>query len=84
MSSLGSLLLEASSFISSEFNLQIQQSKLKPYSSKNWQQFCQVNGFEESAGGLYVPQSLSAYVNTASPFLTPNIFHEYFGHGFFL
>jgi len=83
MSSLESLFLEASSFVSSEFNLQIQQSQLKPYSPENWQQFCQTNSFDQSAGGLYVPQSLSAYVNTGSAFLIPNAFHEYFGHGLF-
>ena len=83
MSSLNSLLLEASSFISSEFNIEIQRSKFKPYSSKNWQQFCQINGFEKLAGGLYIPQSFSAYVNAESPFLIPNTFHEYFGHGLF-
>jgi hypothetical protein len=83
MSYLDSLLLEASSFVSSELNLKIQQSQLKPYSLENWQQFCQTNSFEQSAGGLYVPQSLSAYVNAESPFLIPNIFHEYFGHGLF-
>jgi len=83
MLSLDSLLTEASSFISAEFNLRIQQSKLKPYSSENWKKFCQANGFEESAGGLYVPQSYSAYVNAESPFLVPTVFHELYGHGLF-
>lgn len=83
MQSIDSLLLEASSFVQSEFNLQLEQSQLKPYSQENWQQFCQVNAFEQSAGGLFIPQSLSAYVNAESSFLIPNVFHEYFGHGLF-
>ena len=77
------LLTEASSFISSEFNLQLQQSQFKPYSPKNWQKFCQANSFDADSSGLYVPQPYSAYVNIESPFLASNIFHELFGHGLF-
>ncbi|TKJ17676.1 hypothetical protein CEE44_04050 [Candidatus Woesearchaeota archaeon B3_Woes] len=83
MSSLDSLLFEASSFISSEFDLQLQQSQLKPYSPENWQHFCQVNGFDVNSVGLYVPASYSAYVRTDSPVLISNVFHEFFGHGLF-
>jgi len=54
MSSLDSLLLEASSFISSEFNLQLQQSQLKFYSPENWQEFCQANGFMGEKTILYM------------------------------
>jgi len=82
--SLDSLLLDASSFIQSEFNLQLQQSQLKPYYPENWQEFCQVNSFDVNSEGLYVPASYSAYVRTDSPVLVSNIFHEYFGHGLFV
>ncbi len=83
MLSLDSLILDASSFVHSEFNLQLQQSQLKPYSSENWQEFCQVNGFNVNSEGLYVPVSSSAYVKTDSPVLISNVFHEYYGHGLF-
>ena len=65
--SIDSLLLDASSFVSSEFGFDIEQSKLKPYSLENWQEFCQVNGFDINSDGLYVPASYSAYVKTDSP-----------------
>ncbi len=76
MQSLNSLLLDASYFVQSEFNLQLQQSQLKPYSFENWQKFCQINDFDVNSEGLYVPASYSAYVRTNSPFLISNIFHE--------
>ncbi len=84
MSTLDYLLLDISSFVKTEFNLELQKSQLKMYSRENWQQFCQVNGFEQQAGGIYVPQSFSAYVNAESSFLMPNIFHELYGHGLFI
>lgn len=83
-SSLDSLLLDASSFIQSEFNLRLKQSQLKPYSPNNWQDFCQVNGFDVDSEGLYVPASYSAYVRTNSPVLVSNVFHEFYGHGLFV
>ncbi len=82
--SLDSLLNDASSFIQSEFNLQIQKSRLKVYSSENWKKFCKLNGFDVNSEGLYVPVSYSAYVRIDSPFLTSNIFHELYGHGLFV
>lgn len=83
-SSLDSLLQDASSFVASEFGFDIEQSKLKPYSLDNWQEFCQVNDFDLNSSGIYVPASYSAYVRTDSPFLTSNIFHELYGHGLFV
>ncbi|MCD6589582.1 hypothetical protein J7K74_00095 [Candidatus Woesearchaeota archaeon] len=84
MKTLESLLEEAASFIQSEFNLELQQSQLKIYSFENWQEFCEVNGFDVNSEGLYVPISYSAYVRVDSPVLVSNIFHEYFGHGLFV
>lgn len=84
MTSLDSLLQDASSFVSSEFGFDIEQSKLKHYSPENWQEFCQINDFELNSSGIYVPVSYSAYVRTDSPFLTSNIFHELYGHGLFV
>ena len=84
MTSLDSLLNDASSFVTSEFGFDIEQSKLKPYSSNNWQEFCQTNSFDLNSSGIYVPASCSAYVRTDSPFLTSNIFHELYGHGLFV
>ncbi len=84
MTSLDSLLTDASSFVVSEFGFNIEQSKLKPYSPKNWQEFCQVNDFDATSSGIYVPASFSAYVKVDSPFLTSNIFHELYGHGLFV
>ena len=84
MRTLDCLLQDASSFVYSEFNLQLHNSQLKPYSSEDWGQFCRINGFEANSEGLFVPNSFSAYVRTDSPFLTSNIFHELFGHGLFV
>lgn len=84
MASLDSLLNDASSFVSSEFGFDIKQSKFKPYSPDNWQEFCQVNGFELNSSGIYIPASFSAYVRSDSPFLTSNILHELYGHGLFV
>jgi predicted nucleotidyltransferase len=84
MASLDSLLLDASSFVQSEFNLRLQYSQLKPYSPEKWQEFCKINGFDINAEGLYVPASYSAYVRSDSPVLVSNIFHEFFGHGLFV
>lgn len=84
MLTLDNLLLDVSSFVQSEFNLQLQKSELKPYSLENWQDFCQVNGFDVHSEGLYVPASYSAYVRTDSLVLVSNVFHEYFGHGLFV
>jgi predicted nucleotidyltransferase len=83
MTNLESLLEESFSFLQSEFNLQLQQSQLKLYSFKNWQDFCRVNSFNVNSEGLYIPISYSAYVRVDSPVLVSNIFHEYFGHGLF-
>ncbi len=84
MLNLDSILEDASSFIYSEFNLNIEQSKLKLYSPENWHEFCKVNNFDANSEGLYVPASYSAYVRTDSPVLVSNVFHEYFGHGLFV
>ena len=84
MQSLDSLLLDASSFIQSEFNLQLQQSELKPYSSESWKEFCKINNFEVNSEGLYVPASFSAYIRMDCPVLVSNIFHELYGHGLFV
>ncbi|NMB66471.1 nucleotidyltransferase domain-containing protein [Candidatus Woesearchaeota archaeon] len=84
MITLDSILLDASSFVSSEFGFDVEQSKLKPYSPENWQEFCQTNNFDINSSGIYVPASYSAYVRTDSLFLTSNIFHEFYGHGLFV
>jgi len=84
MITLDSILLDASSFVISEFGFDIEQSKLNPYSPENWQEFCQVNNFNLNSSGIYVPASYSAYVRTDSLFLTSNIFHEFYGHGLFV
>lgn len=84
MNSLDFLLSEASSFVQSEFHLEVKKSKLKPYSPKNWNKFCQVNKLNGSSEGVYIPTSYSAYVRTDSPVLKSNIFHELYGHGLFI
>ena len=84
MTSLDSLLQDASSFVTSEFGFDIKESKLKPYSPENWQNFCQTNNFDINSSGIYVPASYSAYIRVDSPFLVSNIFHELYGHGLFV
>jgi len=85
MSTLDSLLQDASSFVVSDFGFDIEQSKLKIYSFDDWRRFCEVNPFVHVFDfGVYVPVSYSAYVRTNSPFLISDIFHEFFGHGLFV
>lgn len=66
---------DASSFIKSEFNLDLSLSSLKHYSNSQWDKFCDLNNFDNSASGLYIPKSYAAYVKPSS-FLINNIFHE--------
>jgi hypothetical protein len=80
---LDSLLSDASSFVKSEFNLELQKSQLKIYSRANWQEFCSTNGFDVNSEGLYVPASYSAYLQNESPVVISNAFHELYGHGLF-
>lgn len=86
--SLDSILSEASNFISSEFHLEVQKSKLKIYSAEDWKRFYEKNrgkveNFQLENEGLYTPKNYSAYVLYDSPFLVCNVFHEFFGHGLF-
>ena len=81
--SLESLIKSASEFTSDKFNIDVHRSQLKPYSDEDWKRFCEMNGFDRNASGLYVPESHSAYVNVESPFLASNIMHELYGHGLF-
>ena len=80
---LGTLFDDASSWLYSEFNLKVEKSRFKQYSTENWQKFCELNGFDVKSDGLYVPQSYSAYVHTDSPVFISDTFHEFFGHGLF-
>ncbi|MCX6710550.1 MAG: hypothetical protein NTZ02_00490, partial [Candidatus Woesearchaeota archaeon] len=80
---LDSLLSDASSFVKSEFNLELQKSQLKIYSQANWREFCSTNGFDVNSEGLYVPTSYSAYLQNESPVVISNTFHELYGHGLF-
>ena len=70
---IGKILNQASEFIKSEFNLELQKSKLKIYSSDDWGIFCKTNNFNEKAEGLYIPKSFSAYVKLVSPVFISNI-----------
>ncbi|MFP4118397.1 MAG: hypothetical protein ACLFTR_05755, partial [Candidatus Woesearchaeota archaeon] len=81
--SLESMLEDASGFTREEFNIDVVSSELKPYSEDDWKEFCRTNGLDTRASGLYIPSAYSAYVNTGSDFLAPNIFHELYGHGLF-
>lgn len=76
-------LKDASNFIKKEFSIEIQKSKLKIYSQNEWEEFCKINNFQVLSSGLYVPASYSAYVNSNSPVLLTDVFHEYYGHGLF-
>ena len=80
---LETLLQNASKFTKESYNIDIHRSQLKPYSDEDWKRFCEMNGFDRDASGLYVPESHSAYVNVESPFLASNIMHELYGHGLF-
>ncbi len=89
MITLDALLQDASSFVKSEFNLDIEKSQLKLYSSKNWMKFYEANknsifGFSKDDYSLFVPSSCCAYVRTDNSFLISNILHELYGHGLFV
>lgn len=76
------IIIQGRDFIKSEFNLELSKSTLKHYSKSDWKTFCQVNNFDSTQYGLYVPKSYTAYVHN-DPFFISNIFHEFFGHGLF-
>ncbi|MDD3263958.1 MAG: nucleotidyltransferase domain-containing protein [Candidatus Nanoarchaeia archaeon] len=84
MTNLDSILKEASSIVISNFNFDIEKSKLKTYSPKNWEKFCDINNFDANSFGIYIPESYLAYVRLDSSFLISNIFHELYGHGLFV
>ncbi|MFA5406506.1 MAG: hypothetical protein WC307_04075 [Candidatus Nanoarchaeia archaeon] len=81
MESLDVLLRDASLIVKSDFGLELNESRLKCYSKSDWDFFCSVNGFDGSTDGLFVPESLTAYVNKDGDFFVSNVFHELFGHG---
>lgn len=76
------LLYDANDFVKSEFGLDLSKSVLKYYSTSDWDNFCDLNGFDKTASGLYVPKSYTAYVKPSS-FIESNVFHEFYGHGLF-
>ncbi|MFT4309277.1 MAG: hypothetical protein ACMXYL_02205 [Candidatus Woesearchaeota archaeon] len=77
------LIKDAELFLLHEFNIGIEKSKLKIYSSESYKDFCILNGFDLNSSGIYVPITYSAYVRANSPNLVSNIFHELYGHGLF-
>ncbi len=80
---LNSIIKEVETYVKSELNLSIEKTQLKTYTQDQWTEFCSANKFDSEAEGLFVPISLSAYVNQESSVLISNVFHEYFGHGLF-
>jgi hypothetical protein len=60
--SLDYILNEASNLIKNEFNLKIKKSKLKVYSTEEWNIFCEKNNFDMKSYGMYIPKSYTAYV----------------------
>ncbi|MFH1637570.1 MAG: nucleotidyltransferase domain-containing protein [Candidatus Woesearchaeota archaeon] len=83
MAALEFLLREAKDFLSSELSLSQGKSEIKIYSNEDWLKFCSANNFDAKNEGLFIPESLTAYVNGSSSFLISNILHEFFGHGVF-
>ncbi len=86
--SLDSIIVDASDFISSEFNLKNSKSQLKVYSREDWEKFYRINkdsiiGLKREDEGLYTPIDYSAHIRTDTSLLISNIFHEFFGHGLF-
>ncbi|RME55286.1 nucleotidyltransferase domain-containing protein [Candidatus Woesearchaeota archaeon] len=76
-------LREASAYVSSQFNIDIVQSRLKFYSGERWHRFCNINGFHQSSTGVYIPQAYKAYVREDTPVMLSTLYHEYYGHGLF-
>ena len=83
LSNLEKAVLNASNFVKEEFDLELQKSKLKQYTPKQWDEFCEVNSFDNRADGLYIPKSFTAYTKKETAFNTSDAFHELFGHGLF-
>lgn len=82
------LILEASDYVDLEFNLKLTKSRIKLYSSEEWELFYETNknsiaGLQENHEGLYIPNNYLAYLKNDSKFLINNAFHELFGHGLF-
>jgi len=82
MVSIDKLLTETADFVRSEFNLAVSESSLKYYSASQWDKFCNLNGFDKTTSGLYVPKSYTAYVHPSLT-LVSDVFHEFYGHGLF-
>ncbi|MDP3728006.1 MAG: hypothetical protein Q8R18_00990 [bacterium] len=80
---LSHIIEQAEDFTQREIHCKPEQSKIKIYSQRDWQEFCKKNNFEQESHGLYIPQRKRAYLQTESPFFITNLFHEYFGHGLF-
>jgi len=76
-------LFKINEFLNQEFGFKIKKTKLKMYSEKEWKEFCSKNLFHVKSEGVFIPQSLTAYVKAESPYLVLNIYHEFFGHGLF-
>ncbi len=78
------VLKEAEEIINKEFNLFLKRSKLVLYNEREWNLFCKINNFNQYSEGLYSPIDYHAYVRTDSEVLISNIYHELYGHGFFI
>jgi hypothetical protein len=83
MSSIDFFLDDVSNFVDFKFELYLEKSKLKIYSNKQWNIFCETNNFNNLAGGIYVPRGLTAYVKSNDFFILSSISHEFYGHGLF-
>jgi hypothetical protein len=83
MNNIGSLVSDAHTLVQKEFGFDIENSKINLIPKSEWNTFCISNGFNSGCSGLYVPFSYSAYINSESPNLICDVFHELFGHGLF-
>jgi len=82
LKSLEETVKEARKFTREELGIDIDKSILTVYDDKEWEKFCDINGFESKSYGLYIPKAYKAYVRE-TPTAVPDTLHELLGHGLF-
>ncbi|MGV8152149.1 MAG: hypothetical protein ACP5OG_03635, partial [Candidatus Nanoarchaeia archaeon] len=57
-------------------------TKIQKIEENVWDDFCNSLGLDTNCQGAYISRNSQAYIKN-SKFAFLNIFHEYFGHGFY-
>ncbi|MFH1065670.1 MAG: hypothetical protein V1734_04165 [Nanoarchaeota archaeon] len=73
---------EINTYLQDRFGISVTESFLCRHSDDEWKAFSEKYGF--NADGAYFVRDKSAHVNSDSDFALIDVFHEYFGHGFYV